>query len=181
MNFLVRIDDWVLGKMEKSCHAIQWQFGITNYGILAVVNVVIAGTIVAMASYGIFAGKELPEKYFLTHLVLEHPNITIFFVVIELSMAFWGWKHYEAEAFNRLLRGLANPMKAIVWCRVERILGYFVILVSFPLLGVSLDWIVYLLFMTWLVLISCDPLPPCRGKFWERLEVALAKLARVVS
>ena len=178
MDFLVLIDDWFLNKVEKICHAIQRQLGITNYGLMGVANLLIAGTVVAMATYGIFAGSELPEKYFFTHLAIQHPNLTIFFVVLDLSCAFWACKHAEVAAYNRLLRGLANHRKVKWNERFFRLAGYVAVPMSFLELGMSLDSFLYFLIFAFIVLDACDPLPPRRGKFWERLEAAFARFTR---
>jgi len=105
-------------------------------------------------------------------------------ILVYLSHAFWIIPREEKRSFDRLSKGVANPEKVRVKDRIFRVIVVFVtIFITFvnilsALMRVGIDFGL----QTFLVVIflhcyfyACDPLPPCRGKLWEKIAAWFAK------
>lgn len=177
MNLFWRVDDWMVSKVEKFCHKVQRQFGTTNYGLLGICSLGMAGLMFAMAT-GEALNGDIPKNLIITRFFRYSLPLTTFFIVLELAGAFWLWRVGEEQANGRISRGLANPEKISFPSKLTRIFAAF----SFPsfcmYFGLSFDLLFYISMSIWVFLKACDPLPPCRGTFWENINAYFAKPAR---
>lgn len=173
---LWRIDDFLVEKTEKFCHKIQMLTGRTNYFLISLTHVFLAGTILLIVWRWMPHGlQEIPDRYLISKLVVTHPVVAGFMVFLSLVGAFWSWAYWEKKAYDRVCRGLANPKKAELLDRSFRLLVVFATPFFVPLFGWSLDVAAYLLMLVQNYLEACDPLPPCGGKLWERIRAFWAK------
>lgn len=181
MNPLWKLDEWLIHKAEQFCHWVQRETGKTNYFLAGVVDICLVGVIFAIVAGATVWNRPPADPYFLSQLIVRHPWFTGFLCLLFLCAGFWGWKYGESEAFKRLARGVANPEKIRRRDKIWRLLTLTIVTSYLPILGPSHDLSIFLLLLAWQLLIACDPLPPCRGKLWDRLARFFAQLAQAKS
>lgn len=173
VNLFRKIDALFLNKTEVACHKIQKQTGATNYLLAGIVCLLMAGTVVSMVLREAITGSAAKVPPFLRGVrgvVVFDQWLHVGIVVLLLTYAFWLWAFEETRAFERLTQGFANPQKASTGHQVVRLLLLFSVASLLPKSGLSLESSFMVLFCVWRLLEACDPLPPCRGKLWEKIE-----------
>lgn len=161
---LRKVDRAVIDALENVCHGIQRQFGVTNYWIIRITTISLA-LIAATDIFLALSGNNKPpvgEQYF-----------TIAYVILCLHYAFFVVGRREQEAFDRLSRGLANMQKIHPLFFVFRWIFIFGLALNLVLGTELIKLSFYIILIIDGFLEACDPLPPCRGKFFERIDVAM--------
>jgi nicotinamide riboside transporter PnuC len=161
------IDNWVIDKVEKRCHAFQRLTGRTNYWLMGKVDMVLTFSFLAIIC-GFLAGQS-------TLLFGGKPSFgdaafSLIFIMVMLFNGFYGWKRLEDKAFQRLEKGTMNPEKIDWLSHLIRMTGLFLNTVV-RLLQVAthrVPWDVAIIDVCMVLhfyLLACDPLPPCKGTF----------------
>lgn len=166
-----RIDAWIIGKFESACHKIQLLTGKTNFFITAVVHAILVFVIILI----------IPRIH-------GYPYIRVFlYLLIFFGLGYIShlWKYEEEQAFNRLAKGQANPLKlkygdrlfdlivflgCVYSSSLLHILGLHSALVNLVLIAIGLS-------LTTRYLRACDPLPPCNSKIKDSLKHLLNRFS----
>jgi len=182
IRLLFWLDAKILGIIEKFAQQFQRATGKTNYFLTGLIALIIFASICVILFSGIISR---PPENSTIGIVLsfarKHWFITLLFAVGALWESLFVWQELEAESFQRLAQGLANPRKNKARHIIYRLLGFFI-------LGVWNSWqcISYnqylVLGISWLLWVdeyleACDPLPPCRGKIQEFFQSFFLKPA----
>ncbi len=164
-----KIDWFFLSLFEKGCHFLQRWTGKTNYYYSG-----LCSFLIVMVSLGIYYHLFPKELVGENTLILDRKNPTWFwFGIFMFTNHFaWAWKTNETWAYDRMSHGLSNPLKINIIYRFIRL--YFIVtmplFVLLPIPEIQIYDNVFQLLVTFLIFfISCDPLPPCRGKIKEWL------------
>lgn len=168
MRFLILLDSWLLDRIERACHAVQRQWGITNFQIAKG----------AWASYFLVNPAFLYWRYWdhetpLRMILGNHA--ALLFLDASMAGCFLLLSIFAEEEVARSQQvGFANPLKQThVLFRVSTLLAACYSQLIDPV------WSVQMVFATLgAFLMACDPLPPCRGKVWDQLGAALTTPSR---
>ena len=181
MKFLFNFDKWLLGLTEKFCHWFQKQTGWTNFslGFLAAI-LATALTFIDLAQ-DVYESKGLRLGSAYRYVGAAYFLFQIF--RIRRDQAYL--------SVRRLANRTANPLKTD---RVSRFIRIFLLLSVILMDGITIfkkivlpgapnsgffstSWVGSLglwSYIACMYLIACDPLPPCSGKFFDRLRNMLA-------
>lgn len=161
---LQKIDWFFLIPFEKGCHILQRLTGKTNYYFSGMISAWIV-----LLMLGIFFDI-FPEWFSKESFLHDGMNGLMFWGgVVLFSICALGWSRAEKEAYERIQKCLSNPSKinpfdgflricCLVWTLIVFLASSFVT-------PCDILWFTFYAFFFYLI--SCDPLPPCKGKIRE--------------
>ena len=163
---ILNFDQRVLDVLESLCHRQQRFFGVTHYFWLKLDAVILA----ALFGAYLYPNEPIQERW-----------KTILLICALLAAASFGFAIWERKSFQRIAKGLANPLRKETWMIIFRLGSFYpstmLILLaglsvpSFASFVTSLAWIMFAMLY---LLPACDLLPPSTGK----VKVWLNQLVR---
>jgi hypothetical protein len=163
-----KIDWFFLSHFEKGvCHPLQRLTGKTNYYYAGLCSFLVV--FISLGEYFDIFSKGLADR---GDLVSSANGDVLFWFSIFIFASYCAtWKIFEAAGYTRLNDGMANSLKVMP-------VGYFgrnLIVLLLPLFLVVPEIQIcdkaFFVFLTlFFFFVSCDPLPPCKGKVKEWLK-----------
>ncbi len=158
--WFIWVDDQIVAAYEKLAHKVQKTIGYDCYTL-------------AKTCFVGWCLVVLPEFYL--RKVGAGISLAFYFFMISAYFAISASYRIRREEILRTPTPTANLRKVHWISRALRLyflyyVGYYAI--KFALLRSLLNGLVFadeVCYISWLYFAACDPLPPCRGKFWEWL------------
>jgi hypothetical protein len=184
---LRRLDEWLIGKLEKRLQSFQRWSGIDCITLDRWLNLFVGGAVALEVGALIERGHSASS--YVSQSVSWFAAAVWFLALSGYLRNFFFERDFEALRRIAIGYGLANPYK----CLTSAIGLRLVLLVSLPI-PVGVSWLFFAHFLGqhdwlgffWVAMLfhqyvkACDPLPPCRGKVREWIDsVGTAKLKLV--
>jgi hypothetical protein len=171
MAFLVRLDQRIISTLEAMLHRFQKLTGKTNYWVYHQVLVLqILSVMIWAVSFFTYTSYSIIFRIFAVVLSLIIGRLVFIPRLLKKAKTV---EDREAEAFERLASGIANPKKIDEDVVVSRIIAFWMSLFLVWLFHLWAPWVNQILVLGGtleLYLLACDPLPPRAGKIQDWLQ-----------
>jgi hypothetical protein len=188
MKWIVKLDEFYLGIMERFCHWFQRMTGKTNFFLAKIAAAIFCITVIIQLIERVGSGQRFEVSWLLDY----------WSIIASLGTIIWYYDSEEYKAVRRLVDGMKNPIKIDPLYQILRVLAVTALLITYTLeftittiyqlTGRSVPGEPHLLvhiqgvtMMLWLYFIACDSLPPGSGRIQDYLMRLFGKTSLATS